>query len=95
MTLSKLSARVAAQLSREAPDRHIERVARDALIIAVAATALQASNQPLRRVAAVQRVAQHYGARAVHTADPNGMTLGLRFTSGRYTNAGDNVLYLV
>lgn len=53
MTLSKLSARVAAQLSREAPDRHIERIARDALIIAVAAMALQSSNQPMRRVATV------------------------------------------
>jgi hypothetical protein len=95
MSLAKLASRVAAQLSREAPDMHIERVARDALIIAVAAMALQSSNQPMRRVAAVQRVAQHYGATAVHADDPHGMTLGLRFTSGLYTNAGGNVLYLV
>ena len=95
MPHSKLSARVAAQLAREAPDRHIERVARDARAIATAALAVASSNAPLQRVAAVRRVARRYGASAVHSADPNGMTLGLRFASGLYTNAGGNVLYLV
>lgn len=90
-----LTARVAAQLSREAPHIHIDRIARDAVHIAQHALKVRTDNQPARRVAAVARIARRYSARTVHNADPLGTALGLRFSRGRYSSAAGDVLFLV
>ena len=92
--LPTLSARLAAQLSREAPYEHVDRVARDAVRIANIALSVRASNAPKPAVARIARIAQRYGARALHNGDAHGMAVGLRFKSGTYSSAADNVMFL-
>lgn len=92
---AKLAARVSAQLSREAPHTHIDEIARDAVRIAGDALQVRTTNAPRAVVARVQRVARKYRARAVYAGDAHGMALGLRFSSGRYSSAADDVMFLV
>jgi len=92
--LPNLSARLAAQLSREAPGEHVDRVAKDAVRIAHIAAAVRSTNTPAAHVARIARIVKRYGARPVHNADAHGMALGLRFRGGKYSSAADNVMFV-
>jgi hypothetical protein len=98
--LAILAARVAAQLAREDAGRYqtVKEISANAVALADSAlrarAAIEHGRNPGVHFARAKAIAAAYHAELVPNCDVDGMVIGLRFTSGRFTNGAANVFYL-
>lgn len=87
-------AELAAQLAKEDEGlyRTAKELATDALALFQAGLAVR--KDKAKAVAAAKVITDIYKADLVQGRDVLGMTLGVRFRSGRFSNASDNVFYV-
>ena len=93
----KRISKLAAQLSREDAGqyRSLDEIVADAAVLIRAGDAARAAIEKGRTPAAhfsrAGRVAALYLARTVERGDTEGMVLGVRFSSGRYSDGADHI----
>lgn len=96
----KTIARLTVQLAREDAGQYmtVHELANAAVQIVGAAcdarAALKRGATPRRQYDAARKLLEPFGAELVDRGDLNGMVVGVRFNSGRFTSGGDNIFYV-
>jgi hypothetical protein len=92
--------RVAVQLSREDAGLYMtpQELAAHAVTLVDAAFAARAAinrgDSAAQLFKTAQRVADAFGAQIVERCDLDGMVVGVRFRSGRFTSGAENIFYV-